>query len=82
MKSFIAFAEVATDRPGKTKQWVVKTSDEFGLILGFVRWYTSWRKYCYAPLTETVYEEQCLREIADFVAARTAEQRATWKRRT
>lgn len=57
--------------PGrKTKRWMViaKHGRE---TLGFIEWYSPWRQYCFFPKTGTLYERQCLRDIADFCDTET-----------
>ncbi len=43
--------------------------------LGQIRWFGRWRKYCFFPNTGTIYEETCLREIAEFCVTVTKEHR-------
>ena len=52
-----------------TSTWDVTISS--GLVLGTVKWFSSWRKYCFFPLPSSVYEEDCLREIALFCETQT-----------
>ena len=54
----------------KTKVWFVVSLDEKS-HLGWVTWYGPWRKYCFQPKENTVYEWVCLREIADFCEKQT-----------
>ena len=71
-----------TRPPGtKTRKWFV-ISRENGATLGFIAWHPPWRRYVFAPEPETVFEERCLRDLADVIEAFTKQQRATWKRRT
>lgn len=58
------------DKP-KTQHWKLSSAD--GTILGEIKWYPSWRQYTYFPFIQAVYEEVCLREIADFVERLTKE---------
>jgi hypothetical protein len=44
-------------------------------MLGEVRWFGRWRCYAFYPEPDTLYERQCLRDIADFCEARTREHR-------
>ena len=44
-------------------------------ILGTIRWFGRWRKYCFFPASETVYEETCLGEIAEFCVRETKNHR-------
>lgn len=59
------------DKP-KTSVWRVRAKDG-DFILGTVEWFGRWRQYCFFPVTEveTVFERQCLRDIADFCEQRT-----------
>ena len=42
------------------------TSPVKATILGAIKWYAPWRKYSFFPQPHTVFEKDCLREIADF----------------
>ncbi|MCK5605824.1 hypothetical protein KAR91_28265 [Candidatus Pacearchaeota archaeon] len=52
---------------GKTKVWEV-ISTHSGDILGEIKWYWAWRRYVFFPRTETLYDVDCMRAIADFIA--------------
>lgn len=58
-----------------TQVWrvVAKRGD---VALGWVRWDTAWRRYVFAPLAMTIYEQDCLRDLATFVEDRTREHKA------
>lgn len=61
----------------KTARWDVWTrSADNPQLLGDVHWYGAWRKYCFFPEDNCIFEEVCMREISDFIVARTKEQRA------
>ncbi len=66
---FIRILEVA---PGgrKTKRFRVD-SKEGGYEISYVYFYPKWRKYVFEPLPDTVYEEVCMREIAQFIEDQT-----------
>ena len=71
---WIAFNRIEPIAGQKTEIWHVVTTRGDDL-LGRVIWFWKWRKYVFAPQYGTVYEQDCLRDIAAFVDARTAEQR-------
>jgi hypothetical protein len=50
---------------GKTRKYSVynRTSK---ILLGYVKWKGGWRQYSFYPLSETQFDGQCLRDIADF----------------
>ena len=49
-----------------TKVWVVDAIKS-NAFLGTVRWHSSWRKYCFFPLGDSMFDPTCLREIAQFI---------------
>lgn len=53
----------------KTKRWSVKAKD--GGALGVISWYGPWRKYAFNTNAGCVFEEICLREIAEFCERET-----------
>lgn len=69
---------VPIDPTGKTSRWQVATTDESS-VLGSVHWFGRWRQYAFFPLPDTVYERQCLRDIAEFCEQKTAEWRRDGK---
>jgi len=75
MKSWIRFEEQPIPPGQKTKRWLVETEDG-NLTLGTVKWYGAWRCYSFFPSPATLFEQQCLRDIADFVAKATAEHKS------
>ena len=54
----------------KTRQFSVFSSSSRAL-LGYVKWWTSWRQYCFFPLN-SLFDPKCLRQIAQFCEEATA----------
>jgi hypothetical protein len=52
-------------KSGKTK--IYQVMDEVGNHLGDIKWYAPWRKYAFFPEIDTLYEQDCLRDIAKFL---------------
>jgi len=49
---------------GKTFQFTVwTTGQEF--MLGDIKWFGRWRRYAFSPVDKTIFEQDCLRTIAD-----------------
>lgn len=72
--SYIRFVE-GQPKP-KTKTWyIVPVADPKG-FLGWVKWFAPWRCYSFYPNGNAFFERRCLRDIADFCEARTAEHKA------
>lgn len=65
----------------KTSQWGVYTADE-KIVLGAVRWHGAWKGYAFVTGGSAVmlFEQKCLREIADFVENETKKHREQKKK--
>jgi len=64
---------------GKTKIFKVLAADN--LPLGEIRWYGQWRKYAFFPLGGTLWEQDCLRKVADFCERQSKQIRQDWAKR-
>ena len=61
--------------PGRvTRKWGV-WNRQFNGYLGEIRWDTGWRRYVFAPVERTIFEEDCLRSISDFLESETAKRK-------
>lgn len=69
-RAWVYTEELSPLPEAKTRRWQVRASDG-GWILGIIKWYGPWRKYAFFPETNTIYEEDCLRQIAQFVVNET-----------
>jgi len=58
---------------GKTI-WDVRDKRE-GAKIGEVKWFGRWRKYAFFPF-DAIFEEVCLRDIADFIERETSAQKS------
>ena len=58
--------ELAKNRPG----WRVDNKHE-GYEIGYVEWFPDWSCFIFAPLEQTVYSADCLRDIAEFCESKT-----------
>ncbi len=70
--TFITFEEIAPNP--KTKRWAAVNKQTRGTV-GTVVWYGPWRKYCFCPADNTVFEQVCMREIAQFIEDQTQAHR-------
>lgn len=55
----------------KTQVWRVITTYDPPTNLGWIGWFARWRKYAFYPDSSTVYEQACLRDIANFCEEET-----------
>jgi hypothetical protein len=76
--NWIKFSEPVKTQGKKTLHWYVKTADD-SHFLGSVAWFTPWRRYAFMPYNGTIFEQDCLREIAAFCETKTREHRAARK---
>jgi len=63
----------------KTSVWRVLANDD-DTLLGEIRWFGRWRGYAFFPEATTLFEQKCLREIADFVESKSKDHRKGWRR--
>jgi len=70
MKTYIKFTEIYPDATRKTKKWSV-LNKENEAHLGFISWYGAWRRYCFYANATTIFEQNCLRDIANFIELQT-----------
>ncbi len=50
----------------KTSTYHVHSKKGFEFV-GIIKWYSGWRRYTFYPKGGTLYDENCLKEIADFI---------------
>ena len=53
----------------KKVDWYVSTPSA---PLGWINWYAPWRRYVFRPWAETLFDAECLEEIAVFCCNETA----------
>ena len=46
-----------------------------GSILGYVHWYSQWRRYVFSPSSATIFDANCLADIQDFIKKLMQERR-------
>lgn len=77
---FVIFRNLGIGVGGREKTNTYEVIAKTGsLPLGQISWFGRWRKYAFDPLPETVYEETCLRDIAQFIEEETKNHRAVKK---
>lgn len=74
---WIRFEKQPLPEGRKTDIWRVISTSRVGVLLGQVSWYVPWRKFCFYPnkALSLVFEEDCLRDIADFCVEQTQSRR-------
>ena len=74
VSKWIRFDLAAVQKP-KTSVWNV--SSKAGYFLGQVRWTAPWRTYAFFPAPETVFEDECLQDIAGFISGAMKARKGT-----
>jgi hypothetical protein len=72
MSAWIEFVDRGIPLGKKTRIWTVHPTQGRNANLGEVRWYAPWRRYAFYPTVNSVFEEDCLRDIADFCEEQSA----------
>lgn len=70
MAEFIDFIELDNTK-GITKQFTIqpKNSSDINESLGLIKWYSPWRRYCFHPANQTIFDSKCLSNINDFISS-------------
>jgi hypothetical protein len=71
--SYLQILEHGAPRHWTTKRYVVQAQG--GLPLGVIKWYGAWRKYVFFPDYDTLFDTNCLLEIAAHCEQVTKEHR-------
>lgn len=75
MTSYLDIVDMGDSPSGKTKVWFIY-SHLHGDVLGEVRWMGRWRQYSLFVRPDTIWNDACLREVADFLIKANSEHRA------
>jgi len=73
ISKWLTITEIGKSDSGKTLIWNVANGDEE--FLGYVKWFGKWRKYAFFPAEDTIFEEECLRDLSFFCEQSTREHR-------
>ncbi len=66
IRGYLTFIKGCRPESRKTDVYeVLNTSN--GVSLGVISWKSTWRKYCFSPLHNTVYDSTCLETITVFI---------------
>jgi hypothetical protein len=65
-KPFIVFDEMFTGLSKRTKTWLVRNHLTH-VVVGVVKWQTSFRKYGFYPAQNMVFDANCLDHISSFL---------------
>jgi hypothetical protein len=71
---YIRFVDVGKSASGKTNIWnvVSKSSEQ---VLAQIMWHGAWRQYVFRPLSGSIWNIDCLRDINIFMSSATTSHR-------
>jgi hypothetical protein len=75
MAKWVSFRLDERRAGAKTDVWFVFSLTAFPAHLGVVKWYAQWRKYAFFPASTALFEQDCLRDIAEFLESETEKHR-------
>ena len=61
---YIHFIEI--EQKPKTKVYSCR-NNRSGEELGLVKWFPSWRQYCFYPVSDIILSKGCLKDIQNFI---------------
>lgn len=73
-KEHIRFVQGIDSSSGKTKTWIIENTHT-GETIGKIKWAGNFRKYAFFPLSDTVYDNFCLADIAYFLVLKTEQHK-------
>jgi len=63
---YLIFKQAPVKPNWTTTQWYC-LNKKSSILLGLIKWESSWRQYCYYPQCDAVYSAGCLNDISDFI---------------
>lgn len=76
--TYIEFVPQDIPEDRKTRPYLVRAKRD-GAQLGIIKWYPGWRKYAFFPAGDTIFEQRCMRDIAQFIESKTDQQKTDGK---
>jgi hypothetical protein len=76
---------IKEDRPeNKKTDTIIVSNIHHNQTIGYIKWYSNWRQYCFFPYGDTIWNTDCLEEINNLIKDLMNERKAppTAKRKT
>lgn len=51
----------------KTNIYYIYADEDKEILLGRIKWYGPWRKYCFYPEDNIVWDNKCLTELVEYL---------------
>jgi hypothetical protein len=65
---WVVYSWAGSSPSGKTQKWAAFAAVDGTTRLGEIRWFPAWRQYCFYPEYSTVWNDECLHEVARYLA--------------
>ena len=75
MSEHLIFIDISSDYPEKKTKTVVVRTRRSANMLGTIKWFANWRKYTFVPEPDTLYDSNCLHDIAEQCGLLTTERK-------
>jgi len=76
---YLIFVEKKYEKKYKTKTKIFEVRNLYDELLGFIKWYAPWRKYCFIIYgllpSKLVFDTDCLKDIQNFIDGLMAERK-------
>lgn len=72
--NYLQVTECPRDDKKITRRWEVYNRQR-NIYLGDIAWWPSWRRYTFQPAPQTLFDANCLGEIAMFIDERMEERK-------
>lgn len=74
--TYLSFKDEGPVSPGSVTHKFSIRSRQSGALLGYVKWFNQWRKYCFYPV-DAIFDEKCLQDVTEFLSEATRSHRAS-----
>jgi hypothetical protein len=69
IREYITIEEQPQLQPNQTTKVYEIKNKKNNVLIGYIRWYSPWRKFCLFPVNYSVYDTSCLNYINEFINA-------------
>jgi len=66
VEKYIRFEDCGVSETGKTRIWRI-FNFHHNQVVGWIKWYGGFRRYCFYTEEAAIYDNDCLRLVADFL---------------
>jgi hypothetical protein len=64
---YLNFTDISSNYPDRTTK-TIGVGNNSGEKLGYIMWRSSWRRYIFSPLEDTIFDTSCLNDIVEVIS--------------